>query len=137
MARFRSSARPHLELSGPRGRGYPFRIEVICASLSLDRPDVKATVGRLHVVAQVYNPDHVIAEASGPLTVTAGNDTFRATWKLLQVSTALSGERLQRGDLVADAPAVKLTRAGEGDVEVCRQAPRNPSAAEPEQRHDL
>lgn len=98
--------------------GYPFRIEVICASLSLERPDVKATIGRLHVVAQVYNPDHVIAEASGPLVVTAGQDTVRATWKLLQVSTALSHEHLQRGDLVADAPDVTLSRAGEGDIEV-------------------
>ena len=91
--------------------GFPFRIEVSCASLSLDRPDTQASVGRLLVVAQVYDPGHVIAEVAGPLHVTAGSTTIDAQWRLLQTSVHAVGRRPQRGDLLAEKPVITLTQA--------------------------
>jgi hypothetical protein len=46
--------------------GFPFRIEIRCPTLGLQRPDVAATLGPLLVVAQVYRPGHIIAETPGP-----------------------------------------------------------------------
>ena len=36
--------------------GFPFRIEVECDSLSLQRPDFRVALGRISSVAQVYRP---------------------------------------------------------------------------------
>lgn len=89
--------------------GYPFRIEIICATLSLERPDVSATLGRVLVAAQIYNPNHIIAEAASPLHVVAGSRIVDATWKLLQTSVVLDGGRFARTALVLDEPTVHAT----------------------------
>jgi hypothetical protein len=92
--------------------GYPFRIEISCASLSFARADTQASVGRLLVVAQVYDPSRAIAEVSGPLRVTAGTTAIEAQWRLLRASVHLAGGRPQRGDLVAEKPAITVAPAG-------------------------
>ena len=88
--------------------GYPFRIEIGCATLTLERPDVQATLGGLVVVAQVYNPAHIIAEASGPLAVRAGPTAVDATWTGLQASIVTTA-RAQRAALVADGATVRVS----------------------------
>ena len=47
--------------------GYPFRIELICNSLSLKQGAVTASLGRVESVAQVYQPRFIITEIEGPL----------------------------------------------------------------------
>jgi hypothetical protein len=63
-------------------------------------------------VSQVYKPGHVIAEAAGPLQVTAGGTAIEARWALLQTSVQAGPDGPQRGDLVAEKPVVKVTAAG-------------------------
>lgn len=89
--------------------GYPFRIEIVCASLSLDRPDVRATLGRVLVAAQIYNPNHIIAEAAAPLHVVAGARVIDSGWKLLQTSVVLENGRLARTAIVLEEPTVHTT----------------------------
>jgi hypothetical protein len=91
--------------------GFPFRIEVSCSSLALERPDMQATLGPVTIVSQVYKPGHVIAEAAGPLQVRAGSTVVEATWSLLQTSVQAGPAGPQRGDLVAEKPVVKVTSA--------------------------
>lgn len=70
--------------------GYPFRIEVVCPSLSFERADFAARLGRVVAVAQVYRPTHVILEAAGPLAVSRGPVTANAEWRLLQASVQVA-----------------------------------------------
>jgi len=91
--------------------GFPFRIELACATLTLQRPDMQAKLGPTTIVAQVYKLGHVIAEAAGPLQVTAGSTSIEATWSRLQTSLQIGPDGPQRGDLVADKPVVKVTAA--------------------------
>ncbi len=88
--------------------GYPFRIEIGCATLTMERPDVAATLGGLLVVAQVYNPAHIIAEASGPLAVRAGPTAVDAAWTGLQASIVTTA-RARRAALVADGATVRVS----------------------------
>lgn len=91
--------------------GFPFRIELTCSTLILQRPDLQATLGPTTIVSQVYKPGHVIAEAAGPLQVTAGSTSIEATWSLLQTSVMVGPGGPERGDLVAEKPVVKVTSA--------------------------
>jgi hypothetical protein len=89
--------------------GFPFRIEVSCASLAFNRADAQATLGRLLVVAQVYNPGHVIAEVAGPLQVKAGSSSIEGRWDALRTSVHSGNGRPQRGDLVAEGTTITVT----------------------------
>ena len=88
--------------------GFPFRIEIGCSNFTLDRPDVHVAVGRLLVVSQIYNPRHVIAEASGPLALTAGQTRAQGKWKLLQASVITADRGFDRISLVVDGPDVAV-----------------------------
>lgn len=88
--------------------GYPFRIEIRCGQFTLDRPDVHVSIGTLVFVSQVYQPRHIIAEASGPLRVEAGATKAEGTWRLLQASVALTDNGFERVSLVTDDPAVSI-----------------------------
>lgn len=89
--------------------GYPFRIEVSCSTLSLKRGKATASLGRLLAVAQVYRPRHVIAEVSGPLRASNGEDAaVEAEWHLLQASIQSASGAFQRASLVVEEPKVRL-----------------------------
>jgi hypothetical protein len=89
--------------------GYPFRVEVACASASLDiadsAPHIRATAAGFRAVAQVWDLTHVIYEIDGPVHVEAGNRAkrpdmaFDATWTLLQGSLRAPGGTVTRGDI--------------------------------------
>lgn len=89
--------------------GFPFRIEVGCDSLSLQRPDLGLTVGPVMVVAQVYQPRHFIANVAGPLRTGEGAVAVDGNWRRLQASFRVAPEGLQRVSVVADGPALRLT----------------------------
>ena len=95
--------------------GYPFRIEMRCKEPRAEvRGGGEPTVLRareLLAVAQIYQPDLVIAEVYGPLTIASGQGpaTHTADWTLLQVSVRGFLGAPERVSLVLDAP--KLQRA--------------------------
>lgn len=96
--------------------GFPFRLGVACDALGVEAPHngVSASAGALRTAAQVYDPRRVVAELSGPARVQApGLPPLHLEWTLLQASTTLWTDGLERFSLVAEAPAVSL-REGEG-----------------------
>lgn len=98
--------------------GYPFRVEVSCSSLTLERADLSAKLGRVLAVAQVYNPGHVIVEAQGPLRAELDRSTFDAQWKLLQTSFNTRSGTFQRAAIVFDMLNVRAAPAGSGPVDL-------------------
>jgi hypothetical protein len=84
--------------------GFPFRIEVECASLTLQRPNARVSLGAVSAVAQVYRPRHIIAYVSGPLAATDGHITVTGNWRSLEASLRAAPEGLQRVSLVIEAP---------------------------------
>ncbi|TDR93612.1 DUF2125 domain-containing protein [Enterovirga rhinocerotis] len=98
--------------------GYPFRIEIRCADFTVERPDVRASIGPLLVVAQVYRPRHVIAEAKGPLNLTAGPNRVEGGWKLLQASVLTAPGGFDLLSIVADEPAVSVSQPGRASVDL-------------------
>ena len=89
--------------------GFPFRIEVTCANLSLERTDVTAAFGRVTIVSQVYRPAHVIAEAAGPLRLAAGGTVVDGEWARLRASVITNAAGLDRAAFQVDAPKVNLS----------------------------
>jgi hypothetical protein len=101
--------------------GYPFRVEVTCGSLALRQRDVTASLGRVHAVAQVYQPRHVIIQVDGPLRLAQGAVTVDGGWRRLEASIRGAATRLQRASLVAEAPAFRVAGPGIADVAVSSQ----------------
>jgi hypothetical protein len=98
--------------------GFPFRIEVACDSLTLQRPDLSLSLGPVSAVAQVYQPRHLIAYLDGPLRISAGAVEAEGTWRGLQASLHLTSAGLQRASVVAEAPAFRLTGVQAGNFEL-------------------
>ncbi|MFK8252867.1 DUF2125 domain-containing protein [Ancylobacter terrae] len=95
--------------------GFPFRFELICAQPRLvfagaDGWEVGAE--RAHAVAQVWAPNHIIAEFASPAAVTevASGRRFEARWSLLQTSAIGSGGRPDRVSVAADG--LEIVEAG-------------------------
>jgi len=105
--------------------GFPFRLEITCdgASVTLksqaagqSATPVTAKLGRILVVAQVYDPKRVIAEFTAPATITdQGGQSFVANWKLGRASVFGLPDVPQRASIEFDAPA--LTRV-DGSMQV-------------------
>lgn len=89
--------------------GYPFRVELTCAGLAFNGQGMKASLGPVLAVAQVYRLGHVIVEARGPLRVEAGAAKAETRWRLLQASVVFSSGAFQRLALVADHPSLSLS----------------------------
>jgi hypothetical protein len=96
--------------------GYPFRIEMICNSLTLKQGAVTASLGRVESVAQVYQPRFIIAEIEGPLQATDGKVTVQGSWDLLQTSFHAEQNGFRRLSLVAEAPRVTVTGLAPGEI---------------------
>jgi len=99
--------------------GYPFRIEMRC---SAPRAQLRANgaplvlQGRLLLaVAQVYQPDLVIAEVTGPVAIATGSGApeYSADWALLQLSLRGLPWAFERVSLVLDDPKLQRTGAAE------------------------
>jgi hypothetical protein len=111
-----ASAGRRWSCDGRQVAGYPFRIEIICPALVLQRNALIASLGRVEAVAQVYQPRHVITEIDGPLRLTDGTVTVEGTWQLLMTSVhdAMGGP--QRISIVAEAPSLTISGAGPTDL---------------------
>ncbi|CAH1659846.1 MAG: DUF2125 domain-containing protein [Chelatococcus sp.] len=96
--------------------GFPFRFELTCNNLTFagKTPEgpVNGSMPRLAAVAQIYKPQHVIFEATGPLKVAKADGTIDLTfdWKLLDASVIAAGRSVERVSMVIDQPT--LTVAG-------------------------
>src|SRR5215510_10749820 len=92
--------------------GYPFRIEVNCdqaaALFRSSQPPIELKTTGLVVVSQVYQPNLLISEFRGPLTVGEPGESadFIADWKLAQSSVRGTPSTPERGSLVFDQPVV-------------------------------
>ncbi|MCB4766999.1 DUF2125 domain-containing protein [Ancylobacter sp. Lp-2] len=81
--------------------GFPFRFELACAqpSVTFTGSDPwQWSAARAHAVAQVWDPQHIIAEFQGPSVLkepTSGR-SIEANWSLLQVSAVGSGGVVDR-----------------------------------------
>jgi hypothetical protein len=57
---------------------------------------VNVRLGEVTVVAQIYNPKLVLAEATAPLDVVVDQNSSRIEWEALRISLRLAGGELQR-----------------------------------------
>ncbi|WP_188312026.1 DUF2125 domain-containing protein [Salinarimonas soli] len=91
--------------------GFPFRIELDCASVSLRQGALTAQAGALQAVAQIYRPRHVIARLNGPLQVTEGGLATQVRWRQLESSVRSSREGLQQLALIMDGGEMQVSGA--------------------------
>src|SRR6185312_12236765 len=95
--------------------GFPFRFEVVCDGASAVIRGLASTVeiktSNVHIATQVYQPNLLITEVSGPLTVGEPGrpPLFVADWKLAQSSVRGTPHSPQRVSVVVDTPTVKQT----------------------------
>ena len=102
--------------------GYPFRIELRCTEPAVELrgqgTPVAIKAREILAVAQVYQPTLIIAEVSGPMTVSdaAGTLSLTADWTLLQASVRGLPATPERISLVFDAPRLRNTSSSDADV---------------------
>ena len=92
--------------------GYPFRFELNCdrasALFQSNRPPVEVKAQGILVVAQVYQPNLLISEIHGPLTVAAPGQPpkFVVNWKQFMSSVRGTPRVPERVSLVWDRPVI-------------------------------
>ena len=97
--------------------GFPFRFELICRDpvlVTRGGDSLKITAARAHAVAQIWAPNHIVAEFESPARVedTTSGRVYSATWSLLQLSgVGDTSGRPQRFSLVTEQPALELILA--------------------------
>jgi hypothetical protein len=98
--------------------GYPFRIEVECLPVSAEfrseQPPFEIRTNRVLVAVQLYQPNLLISEISGPLTIAdlGGSPKIVADWKLGQSSVRGIPSSPERVSFVFDKPVVELVDGG-------------------------
>lgn len=95
-------------------RGYPFRVGLFCEGLSYTNAaeGITTTAGAFRSAAQIYRPQHAVAEVDGPLVLDASGLTLRADWQLLQTSVQAVGDGLDRGSIDARNTSVDIDGTG-------------------------
>ncbi len=97
--------------------GYPFRIELRCASLAFSRSDSRLTLGPVTAVVQVYQPRQGILEVGGPFHVEQGDLTADATWTALKGSFHGASDGFVRASVVADGAKGSVHGAGADPID--------------------
>ncbi|WP_102868250.1 DUF2125 domain-containing protein [Pseudovibrio exalbescens] len=90
--------------------GYPFRFEVTCSPLRLERGAQSLFAQEMRGVALAYNPTHVILEADSPFEVIAGQGGpgYAATWDSARLSAHVGSGRISKADMVIENPALSV-----------------------------
>ncbi|MCJ2081456.1 DUF2125 domain-containing protein [Methylobacterium sp. J-090] len=96
--------------------GYPFRIELRCASLAFARADSRFTLGPVTAVVQVYQPRQGILKVAGPFHVEQGDLTGDVTWTALNASFHGASEGFVRASLAVDTLKGTVRGAGQPDI---------------------
>ena len=98
--------------------GFPFRLEIRCESPSVSlvsqtagqsavQTPVRAKLGEILVVAQVYDPKLVIAEFTAPATISdSAAQSFVVNWRIGRSSIVGLPATPQRASIVFDDPAI-------------------------------
>ncbi|GJE54927.1 MULTISPECIES: DUF2125 domain-containing protein [Methylobacterium] len=97
--------------------GYPFRIELRCASLKFARSDGGFSLGPLTVLVQVYQPRHAILEATGPFHVEQGDLIGDVNWTALEGSFHGASDGFVRASLVVDGPKGSISGGEPGPID--------------------
>jgi len=98
--------------------GFPFRIEVRCANAAAElkdaQPPLAIKVKEVLAVAQVWDPKLLIAEFTGPLSVSnPGEQPYTvATWKLAQASVRGTPATPERASIAIDGLRLEGAAAG-------------------------
>jgi hypothetical protein len=98
--------------------GFPFRLEVRCDSLVLQRPDMLVSLGPVSAVAQVYRPRHVIVRVAGPLRAGDATATLEGNWRSLEASIHTTARGLERTSVVIDGPDLVLKGLQPADLRI-------------------
>jgi hypothetical protein len=102
--------------------GYPFRIEVDCDKASAlfrsNQPPVEIKTAGMLIAAQIYQPDLLITEFHGPLTIADQGKapTIVADWQLGQSSVRGTPTAPERVSLVFDGPEVDRLSGGKRET---------------------
>ena len=100
--------------------GYPFRIEVRCADPVVElkdaQPPISLRLKEILAVSQVWDPKLIIAEFTGPMTVSdPGSAPYvTASWSLAQASVRGTPEKPERAAIVTDG--LRLQGAAPGNL---------------------
>jgi hypothetical protein len=98
--------------------GFPFRIEINCASLSFASTDgMNLSLGSSRALAQVYQPRHLIVEVSGPMRGGDGTAIVDGDWSSLRGSVKELGRGTEQVSLIVLDPQVTVTGIGTVPVE--------------------
>jgi hypothetical protein len=94
--------------------GYPFRIELRCASAKfegrLGGAQGKASVGDLLAASHLYRPSLVVAQITGPLAFRADQSglDFTMEWGKLLISHRMNNGALEQTSVEMEAPVLRL-----------------------------
>jgi hypothetical protein len=94
--------------------GFPFWFDVSCDGMTVTSGDVTARLASLQATILAYDPWHALIQATSPLTV---QDAFTGSkkqlgWKDMDASARLTGWRIGRISVIADALTLDETVAG-------------------------
>ena len=93
--------------------GFPFRIEISCASLTFESADgMNLSLGSSRALAQIYQPRHLIVEVSGPMRGGDGRASVAGDWSSLRASVKELGRGTEQVSLVALEPRVTVSGVG-------------------------
>ena len=107
--------------------GFPFRLEIRCSDPSVklisqsagqlaSQAPVTAKLGEILVVAQVYEPEHLIAEFTAPATISDhAGQSFAVNWRVGRSSVIGLPGTPQRASIVFDDPSINRL---DGSVQV-------------------
>jgi hypothetical protein len=99
--------------------GFPFRIEVVCDGAAAEfrggRAPIALRTSNIHVAAQVYQPNLLIAEYTGPLTIGEPGQPAAMTsnWSLAQSSIRGTPTAPERVSIALDMPSLRRNSPAE------------------------
>jgi hypothetical protein len=101
--------------------GWPFRIEVTCARAvfryATPRGMMDARIAGFTAVAQVYAPQHIIADLRGPVVIAQGAEEYGVLeFTRGQASYMTRGGAFERFSLVLDRPSLARATGARPDV---------------------
>jgi len=102
--------------------GFPFRLEVRCdgasvtlrsqtADQSATQAPVTAKLGKILIVAQIYDPKLLIAEFTAPATISGSGQSMLVNWSKARSSVVGLPDIPQRASIEFDDPAIERVNA--------------------------
>ena len=97
--------------------GFPFRLELRCASVRFSRSDGSFSLGPITAVVQIYDPRHALLEAAGPFRVEQGDLSANVAWTSLEASFHAASDGFSRASVVLDGPKGVVNTPDPGPIE--------------------